>query len=115
MSDRPTFFGQEKVFDMMEIREAATWGAAGGIAIHRNFDVDGMTIGGKVRSGRAYHVFGREKELLEWGKRNGQSAAWLQPEKRAKDGALQFPPHFDVFGGPARAMERRLHMTKSAK
>ncbi len=30
----------------------------GGIAIHRNFDVDGLVIGGRQRSGPAFHVFG---------------------------------------------------------
>src|SRR2546427_534687 len=45
--------GEERFFEMLYIEAAAAWARAGGIAIHRNFDVTGIRIGGRVRSGRA--------------------------------------------------------------
>jgi hypothetical protein len=97
--------GEERFFEMFDILEAEAWAEAGGIAVHRNFDVTGMRIGGRVRQGPAYHVFGREDVLLAWGRRNGQRAVWLQDAHEDR-----WPPHFDVFGRPARTMERRLRI-----
>ncbi len=90
--------GEERYFRMMEINEASAWAHAGGIAIHRNFNVDGLTIGGRRRSGAAFHVLGQQDVLLEWGRRNGQRPHWIEAEQRT------LPPHFDVFGGPARRL-----------
>jgi hypothetical protein len=91
---------------MFGIEEAAVWALAGGIAVHRNFEVDGLEIGGKTRSGTAYHVFGLREALLAWGSRNRQKPAWLQHTK--EDAREGWPPHFDVFGSPARRLEQRL-------
>jgi hypothetical protein len=92
--------GEERFFAMREIREARDWALAGGIAIHRNFDVDGLVIGSRRRSGPAFHVFGNESVLLEWGRRYRLNPRWLQHNGRNRG----WPPHFDVFGGLARRL-----------
>jgi hypothetical protein len=95
--------GQERFFGLLEIEEARDWALADGIAIHRNFDVDGIRIGGKVRHGPAFHVFGQEPALLDWARRYRLNPNWIQ-DRRASDG---WPPHFDVFGGLAVRIEAR--------
>ncbi len=94
---------------MLDVEEAAAWARKGGVAVHRNFDVTGMRIGGRVRNGTAYHVMASDRTLLvAWGRRNGQREAWLQrPRARGLFAGIW---HYDVFGGPARAMERRLNI-----
>src|SRR6266496_586341 len=104
--------GEERFFEMLEILEAAEWARGGGIAVHRNFDVTGLVIGGRTRQGGAYHVFGRMDLLLEWGHRNGQRPSWVQPGDDAGD--FEDLPHFDVFGGPARRLEARMGIPTAA-
>lgn len=110
MTSRPAP-GEERYFAMFDIEEAIAWAKDGGIAVHQNFMVDGLKIGGRVRQGRAYHVFGLREALLAWGNRNGQRAPWMQwseDDRRVAD-----PPHFDVFGAPARKVEARLGIPTS--
>jgi hypothetical protein len=95
--------GEERFFDMRAIQKARDWALAGGIAIHRNFDVDGLLIGGRRRSGPAFHVFGNEAVLLEWGRRYRLNPRWLQHNGNDRG----WPPHFDVFGRPAQRLAER--------
>lgn len=97
---------EERFFELPEILSAAAWARAGGIAVHRNFDVTGMRIGARVRAGQAYHVFGPREALLVWGRRNGQRPEWIQDPDQF--GEFEGVWHFDVFGGPARRVEARL-------
>lgn len=96
-------------YRMMELHEALAYAAAGGIAVHQNFKVDGMHIGGKVRSGRAYHVLGLKPQLIAWGRTHGQRESWLQEPT----GLAPEVWHYDVFGGPARRMEREMGISDS--
>ena len=89
-----------RFFEMEEIREARAWVVEGGIAIHRNFDLDGLSVGGKVRSGPAWHVLGPEAALLEWGQAHHLNPTWLQ---HAGDPRRV---HWDVFGALARRLEK---------
>jgi len=106
----PRHEGEERFFEMLDIEEAAVWARRGGIAVHRNFDVTGMEIGGRIRSGQAYHVMCLNRDtLVAWGEKNGQRERWLQPPKREDaHGLFGGIWHYDVFGGPARRMERRM-------
>lgn len=90
--------GTEQIFGWRDIEEAVAWANGGGIAHHRNFDVDGMRIGGRVRSGPAFHTFGLEPQLFEWGRKHRFPKTWMQPAEG------MFPPHFDVFGALARQL-----------
>ena len=97
-----------RYFDRREVREAMTYALSGGIAVHRNFDVDGITIGGKVRKGAAFHVLGSRASLLAWGLGRGLSARWLQPPTARRQGVW----HFDVFGAGAIRLEREWRNAK---
>lgn len=100
----PVSPGEERYFEMDEILEATAWAERGGIAVHQGLILDGMKVGTKVRSGQHYHVMCLNREtLIAWGRKNGQRTSWLQPPTRHRD-----VWHYDVFGGPARAMERRM-------
>jgi hypothetical protein len=94
--------GEERYFEVREIMEAVAWAKAGGIAVHQNLDYSGTVIGGRARSGPFLHVFGKREALLAWGVTHGMNGRWIQRE----DGI--FPPHFDVFGGPARKLLAQL-------
>jgi hypothetical protein len=100
--------GEERFFELHRILAAARWARQGGIAVHRNFEVDGMRIGRRVRQGMAYHVFGQREALLAWGRRNAQRPAWLQDADEFGD--FEGVYHFDVFGQPARRLEERLEI-----
>jgi hypothetical protein len=84
----------------MEIREALEWAANGGIAIHRNFNLDGVVVGGKARSGPAWHVLGPEDVLLEWGREHNLNPTWLQYPGNPRR------VHWDVFGALARKLAK---------
>lgn len=95
--------GEERIFGWHDLREAIAWADAGGVAHHRNFDVDGMKIGVRVRSGPAFHTLAQEDVLIEWGRKHRFPRYWIQ----RKEGI--FPPHFDVFGALARQLVAQAH------
>jgi hypothetical protein len=95
-----------RFFQTMELREAYAWVAEGGIAIHRNFDLDGIAVGGRVRSGPAWHVLGPEEALLEWGHAHNLNPAWLQSRGNPRR------VHWDVFGALARRLEKAAARSK---
>ena len=102
----PLHPGEERYFRMGEILEAIEWAERDGIAVHQGLILDGMKVGTKVRSGQHYHVMCLNRDtLVAWGKRNGQRVSWLQPPTHNGD-----VWHYDVFGGPARRMERRMEI-----
>lgn len=94
-----------RFFEFMDILNAAEWARSGGIAVHRNFDLDGIKVGIKVREGVAWHVLSSDREaLVAWGKKYGQRESWLQgPRTR---GLFEGIWHYDVFGAPGRRLLR---------
>lgn len=84
-----------KYFPMMKLDAAMTYAASGGIAVHQNFNV-----------GRAYHVLGLRPQLIEWGRSHGQRINWLQEPTELHPNIW----HYDVFGSPARKLERELNI-----
>jgi hypothetical protein len=97
-----------RYFAAEEIREAREWAGGGGIAIHRNFDVDGMVVGGKVRQGAAWHVLGPQDALLEWGLAHHLNPSWLQHPGDPRR------VHWDVFGALARKLERQAEVQRQS-
>ena len=96
-------------FETMEIREAMAWVESGGIAIHRNFNLDGQVVGGKARKGVAWHVLGPEAALLEWGAMHNLNPAWLQYAGNPRR------VHWDVFGALARRLEKMAAAERQAQ
>ena len=96
-----------RYFDLMELREAQAWVEGGGIAIHRNFALEGERVGGKARHGVAWHVLGPEEALLEWGAEHNLNPAWLQ--RRGNPRRV----HWDVFGALARKLEKEALKAKA--
>jgi hypothetical protein len=94
---------RERYFERRQIREAIAFAEAGGIAVHRNFDVyHGSTIRGFRRERPFLHVIGMREVLEQWGRQHGLRPEWIQPEKRRR------VAHYDVFGPAAQALIDRL-------
>jgi hypothetical protein len=93
----------ERYFARREIRDAIAFAEAGGIAVHRNFDVyDGrVSARGWVMRAPFLHVIGLRPVLLDWATRHGIPPQAIQPEKH------RAVAHIDVFGEFAeRLLER---------
>jgi hypothetical protein len=90
----------EKYFERRQIRDAIAFAEAGGIAVHRNFDVyHGRRSPRGVPMEKPFlHVIGLRPQLEEWGRRHGLRPEWIQPEKHRR------VAHYDVFGPFARAL-----------
>jgi hypothetical protein len=95
---------EERYFPLMDIHEALAFAKSGGVAVHQNLDYGGTVIGGRARTGPFLHVLANPEVLVEWGRRQGMRAAWIQEE----DGLC---PHFDVFGSRAVRILRRLEIS----
>ncbi len=94
----------ERYFERRRVREAIAFAEAGGIAIHRNLDsYDGTVSPRGIPMRKPFlHVIGLRPLLVEWGRRHGLRAEWVQPEKQRR------VAHYDVFGEFADELIQRL-------
>jgi len=93
----------ERYFARRQIRDAIAFAEAGGIAVHRNFDIyDGrVSARGWVMRAPFLHVIGLRPVLLDWATRHGIPPQAIQPGKH------RAVAHIDVFGEFAeRLLER---------